>query len=227
MSQSATQRTTGATRFKGPTIITLRGAGSKGKEYTLGGVAPVGTGLDVGLSVQIPTGQSANAFQVEQPDGTVIAQIDANGNFAQSGVLGAVQAVKQVTLTAANLIAMYTTPVAIVPAPGAGVALVVSQILFQLKATSTAFSGGGIVVFQYDTTAHGAGTLVHAGSIPATVVNAGSAGSTVTGLWAASGSNGLTVPANKGIYISNQTGVFAAGTGTAIVTISYDILTLS
>jgi hypothetical protein len=81
MAQTATQRTTGSTRVRGPMIVTLRGAGSKGHDYKLGGVAAVGTGLDVGLSVQIPTAQTANSFQVEQPDGTVIAAIGASGGL--------------------------------------------------------------------------------------------------------------------------------------------------
>jgi hypothetical protein len=240
MSQSPTQRTTGSTRFKGPAVITLRGAGSKGKDYTLGGVAPVGAGLDVGLSIQVPTGQVANMLQFEEPDSgnatgnppvaavpaNIITAFDAAGGLLLTSVPLSSQRMAQATLTAAQIIAMYTTPVAIVPAPAAGLAIVVSQITFEMKATATAFTGGGIVVFQFANTAHGAGTLVHAGSIPASVVNAGAAGNTLTGLWAASGANGLTIPTATGIFISNQTGVFATGTGTAIVTISYDLVTL-
>ena len=51
----------------GPTVITLRGAGAKGHDP-----ATIGSGNDVGLDVQIPVTQVANAIQVSQPDGTVI-----------------------------------------------------------------------------------------------------------------------------------------------------------
>lgn len=225
MAQTATQRITGSTRVRGPMIVALRGASSKGNENTYGGVAAKGVGLDVGFSVQIPAGQSANSIQIEQPDGTVIQAFDGSGNLSVlSGVSSLTAQQALVSLTAANLKAMYTTPVQIVAAPATGKAIVVEKIIFEITTTATGFANGGIVVFQYDTTAAGAGTLVHAGSIPASVITAG-AGTTVTGLWAASGSNGLTIPTAKGIYISNQTAAFITGTGTAKVWISYGILT--
>lgn len=230
MSQSATQRTTGSTRFRGPTIITLRGAGSKGKDYTLGGVTGTGQGLDVGLSVQIPAAQTANAVQIEQPDGTVIAQWDASGNIAQSGVLSSVQAVKMVSLTAANIIAMYATPLLCIAAPTAGTGIIVDQIIFQMTATANAFTSGGVVTFQYASTAHAGGTLVNTGSVAASVVTAGSAGKTLTILGPLNGASGLLVPTDgtnavSGLYISNATGAFATGTGTAKVWIYYSLVT--
>jgi hypothetical protein len=55
-------------------------------------------------------------------------------------------------------------------------------------------------------------------------------GSTLTQLGPASAANGTTVPNDgttaSGLYISNATGVFAAGTGTAIVTVFYSLVTL-
>ncbi len=226
MAQTATQRITGSTRVRGPLIVALRGASSKGKENTYGGVGPVGVGLDVGLSVQIPVGQTANSMQVEQPDGTVVQAFDGSGNLSVlSGVASLTWQQALVTLTAAQLIAMYATPVQILPAPAAGKAIIVEQVIFEMNSTATQFTGGGIVGFQYDSAAnHLGGTVVHAGSIPAAVVTA-VAGQSLTGLWAASGTNGLTMPTAKGIFISNQTAAFATGTGTAKVWISYCILT--
>ena len=212
------------TRFKGPLVVTLRGAGSGGKDFTFGSAGPVGAGSDIGLRVQVPTGQTADSLIVEKPDGTTIFRIDQNGALYPGGVSASFQQA-QVSLTAANIKGMYAAPVQILAAPGAGLAIVVSQILVELVTTATQFANGGIVGFQYDSTANLAGTLVHAGSIPASVVNA-AAGTTLTGLWASSGSNGLTIPSNKGIYISNQTGAFITGTGTGTVWIEYSILTL-
>ena len=62
------------TRFRGPTVVTLRGAGSLGHD-----AQTVGAGGDVGLDIQIPTSQTANAFQITKPDGTVIYAIGPNG----------------------------------------------------------------------------------------------------------------------------------------------------
>ena len=221
MAKTATQRTTGNTRFKGPVLVTLYGGGSKGHDGQT-----VGAGFDVGLSVQIPSAQSANSFQIEKPDGTVITAFDSNGNLSQLGGSSGLttQISGPIALTAANINGMYAAPVQILAAPGSGLSIVVQYILFEITTTSTQFAAGGVVLFQYDSTANGAGTAVHSGTIPAAVITA-TAGTTVTGLWAASGSNGLTIPANKGIFISNQTQAFTTGTGTAKVWISYGILT--
>src|ERR1043166_9470694 len=56
----------------------------------------------------------------------------------------------RVALTAANLIAMYTSPVVLVPAQGAGKSIIVHKLIFTITRTSTAFTGGGAVIVQYD-----------------------------------------------------------------------------
>jgi hypothetical protein len=126
-----------------------------------------------------------------------------------------------VNLTAANLIAMYATPVVIIPAV-AGKAIYIQSVEFDITRTATAFTGGGVVNLQYKNTANGAGTTLHA-DIAATVVT-GAAGTTHT----------VRIPSvlsdvadaditNVGVYISNKTAAFAAGTGTASVTVRYYI----
>jgi hypothetical protein len=127
-----------------------------------------------------------------------------------------------VPLSAAQIIAMGTTPVLILAAPGAGKVIVVDEILVQVKRTATAFTGGGAISFTYHTTTT---SVVHGGSIPASVVTTGGAGSAQSGLWAQSGTNGLIMPANEGIDITNATAAFAAGTGTAQVWIWYSVIT--
>lgn len=215
MAQSATQRTTGVTRFKGPTVITLRGAGSKGNDPLT-----KGDGLDVGLSVQIPTGQSANAFQIEKPDGTVIYSIDKNGNVARG--IPSIGFAVQVAITSAQLLAMSAAPVSVLAAPGAGIAIIVDYIFFEMKRTATAYANGGTVQFQY----HTATTVVHQGVIPAARLTTAAAANTVDGLWAASPTNSLVCAINDGIDITNNTAPFITGTGTAIVTIIGNYLTL-
>src|SRR6516164_10231072 len=72
--------TTKKTSF-GPVVITCRGAGAKGHDPQT-----VGAGKDVGLDVQIPVNQTANAIQVTQPDGTVIWSVGAPAVIAAGAV---------------------------------------------------------------------------------------------------------------------------------------------
>lgn len=127
-----------------------------------------------------------------------------------------------VTLTAANLIAMYTTPVQVV-APVAGFNIIVDSVDFDITRTATAFTGGGVVAVQYANTANGAGTATHA-TITATVVT-GAAGRTVTARIPVVQSDIATASITGiGLYISNQTAAFAAGTGTASCIIKYHLI---
>ena len=223
------------TRFRGPAVITLRGAGSSGNDPL-----KVGDGTDIGLDIQVPAvqtvngdvvGQSVNAFQISQPAGSVVFALTPNLDIAQSGVMASVQFVRQFVLTAAQLQAMYAAPAQLIAALAAGAGIVIDQVLFEMKATATAFTGGGPVSLQYGTTVHGGGVSTHSGSVPSSVVNAASAGNTLTMLGPNTAANGTTIPndgtnANSGIYISNTGAPFAAGTGTAIVTVYGSFVTL-
>jgi hypothetical protein len=126
-----------------------------------------------------------------------------------------------VALTAAQIIAMYTTPVVLVAAPGSGKSILVTKLAFTIIRTSTAFTGGAAAIVQYDSTANGAGTQALDSTIASTVIT-GSAGTTVTARNGAVISDlASTSIQNKGLYISNGTAVFAAGTGTATVDVWY------
>lgn len=129
---------------------------------------------------------------------------------------------KRIPLTAAQIILMFTTPQAILPAPASNKAYLVKSILFRITRTSTQFTGGGTVTFQYHTTTT---SVPHQGSIPAAIVT-GVAGTVQSMLGPYGGANALVVPAGEGIDITNGSGVFAAGTGTAEVLIEYSVLTL-
>ena len=168
---------------------------------------------------------TANVFQIgcelQQTDGNGSTCVWVNTGSLASPVWSNNSAGALVTsLTAANIIAMYTTPVMIVPAPGAGKAILVDSILFEMTTTSTAFTSGGAVSFAYS-----GGAGVHSGSIPASVVTA-AAGTSYTMLGMPTATNGTTVLANTAVVISNATGVFASGTGTAKVQVWYSVVTL-
>jgi len=89
--------------------------------------------------------------------------------------------------------------------------------------TSTAFTGGGTINFQYHTST----TIVPlASTIPATFLT-GAAGTALNQLAPNTQANGLAIPANEGVDITNATAGFAAGTGVAYVYIRYRIITLN
>ncbi len=185
-----------------------------------------GLATEAEFSGTLPT--NANTFQV----GCRLIQTDAAAGapsvFTNTGTSAAPvfettgSGAATVSLTAANIIAMYAAPVAIVPAI-TGKAIIVDSMEFDITRTSTAFTGGGVVAVQYDSTANGAGTATTA-TIAATVVT-GAAGRTIT----------ARIPVNQsdiasasivgiGLYISNQTAAFAAGTGTATVKVKYHLV---
>jgi hypothetical protein len=122
-----------------------------------------------------------------------------------------------VGLTAAQIIAMGTTPVALIAAPGAGMAIIVDNITVKMVTTATAFTGGGAVEFRYT---NAAGAKVTA-DVAAAVVTAG-AGTSFTNVRGVVTS--LTAVANAAIVITNATAAFAAGTGTAVVSIDYHVV---
>lgn len=138
-------------------------------------------------------------------------------------IKGYPQAVVEVPLTAAEIIAMYTTPKLVVPAVS-GKAIVVDSVEFIITRTATAFTGGGVVSVQYNSTANGAGTSVQASTIAASVVT-GAAGTTYTTRPPATLSDvALASIQGIGLYISNATAVFATGTGTATVRVTYRLV---
>ena len=127
-----------------------------------------------------------------------------------------------IELTAAQIIAMYTTPV-LVLAGVADKAIIVDAVNFDLTGTATHFTGGGVVGVQYDDTANGAGTLTHA-DIAASVVTGATALVKTSRIGLDLSAVATASIDGIGLYISNKTAVFATGTGTASVTVSYRIV---
>ena len=127
-----------------------------------------------------------------------------------------------VSLTAAQIDSMYTTPISLIAAPGAGNAIWVSRVVFEMTTTSTAFTGGGAVSFPY----HGTSTNSASSTIPASVVTSATPGTTYTVLGESVTANGTTVLANTGVDITNASAVFATGTGSAKIIITYSVIAL-
>lgn len=142
---------------------------------------------------------------------TITGPMSITGALTQNG---AQKQTAVVALTAAQLIAMGTTPVSLIAAPGAGKCIIVDNITFKMTTTATGFTGGGAVEFRYT---DASGTKVTA-DVAAAVVTAG-AGTSFTNVRGLEAS--LTGVANAAIVIANADAPFAAGTGTASVTIDY------
>lgn len=129
---------------------------------------------------------------------------------------------KSISLTAAQIIALYTTSVEVVPA-AAGKAIVLDSFVFDLTGTATQFTGGGVVNLQYKNTANGAGTTLHA-DIAAAVVT-GATARVVTVRTPSDQSSIATADIiNQGVFIGAKTAVFAAGTGTAVCRVKYHLI---
>lgn len=146
-------------------------------------------------------------------------EADVTGNLTGDLVNTNLLKTVSVNLTAAQIIAMYTTPVVVVPAI-TGKSIYVDSVDFDITGTATQFTGGGVVNVQYANTANGAGTAAHA-DIAATVVTGATA--LVHTHRIPKDLSAIATASIKGIglYISNKTGVFATGTGTAKVTVRY------
>ena len=117
---------------------------------------------------------------------------------------------------------MYTTAQEIIPAVP-GKSIIVEDVIFDLTGTATQFTGGGVVGVQYKNTANGAGQLAHA-DIAASVVTGATAQIITRRRGGELSSIAIADIKSIGLYISNKTAVFAAGTGTANVTVKYRLI---
>lgn len=125
----------------------------------------------------------------------------------------------QVALSAADIIAMRTTPKQLIAAPGANKLVLVDSLVVKMVRSATAFTSGGALEFRYT---DGSGAKVSA-DVAASVVTTGGAGTEYNSV--AGVTTSLTPVANAAIVLTNATGAFATGTGTAQVSIKYRIVT--
>lgn len=126
-----------------------------------------------------------------------------------------------VAITAAEFNGAYATPHLLLAAGGANTLIVVHKVTLLMTYGSVAFADGGVAAVQYDSTANGAGIIASSTLSAATFFATASTGFVF---------NGGVVPAtfttcvNKGLYLSNVTGAFTGGTGSAFVAhIQYSI----
>jgi hypothetical protein len=174
----------------------------------------------VRMIIQRTPNQTSDLEDWIDENANILSSIDNNGNWTQSGVPSMKYCITQIALTAAQIAAMRAAPVSILPAPGAGVAIVPDWLTFQMKPGATQFTGGGLVTFIY----HGTAINLHGASdgIPAATVNSASGTTNLLSPVQAV----IQPPANTGVDITNATAAFATGNGAAVVTIGYFLYTL-
>lgn len=127
----------------------------------------------------------------------------------------------QVALTLSQLQNAYTTPIQIIPAPGAGNLIDVIDAVLDLQYGSAAFTSGGAAQLSYGT----ALTYPASATIATTVFTSFSANQAIK----VAGALAVTASANilnTAVYYSNATQTFAGGTaGSAILAVNYRVLT--
>ena len=114
----------------------------------------------------------------------------------------------EVAISAADIVAMYTTPVEVVAAPGAGYALDFVSAVLIYDYDTAAYTGGGDITLEYSGGATTSTTVAAANGF-------GAAGDKVFSMAHLNAAGGYTMPVNTAIDITNATGVFVAPTGAA------------
>jgi hypothetical protein len=156
--------------------------------------------------------------------GTFVASV--LGGFGQI-TLGLNSGLKtaSVTLTAAQVLAMFATPQLIVASPGTGLAVIPTACQITTLVGTAAFAGGGAAQLQWGNTVHAGGTLALDATTPAAEITAAASqvytqyGLVTTTVSPIANMNGL------GLYFSNVTGAFTGGAGSTVnVTVSYMII---
>jgi hypothetical protein len=132
---------------------------------------------------------------------------------------GTIQSVTQ-ALTLTQIQNAYTTSVNVIPAPGAGNMVDVLDATINLIFGTNAFTTGGAAQLSY-----GTGVTYPATATVAASVYTGLAANTIQKVAGAAVAATSSDYLNKGIYYSNATAAFAAGTGcSAVVVANYRII---
>ncbi len=130
-----------------------------------------------------------------------------------------------VAVSAAEFKAIYDTPKQIIAAQGANTLIVVHRAALVMTFVSAAYATGGVVGFQYDATAHGAGVAASNTEAAADFFAAASTSFQFIGV---SGNTVAIAPfttsVNKGVYLSNLTQDFTNGDSTFVCQIWYSVI---
>ena len=128
-----------------------------------------------------------------------------------------------VSLSSAQLLGMFATPVQIIPAPGAGKVIVIDNVLFSYTHVSIAYLAGGSMKYVYGSNTT---NLVNPAVSSNNITQANSNLDYEVGIRNVSYTGPGGIAANTAVNITNDTAAFTTGNGTAKVFIKYRIITL-
>jgi len=188
-------------------------SGTVGLQEALNAVAAMGGGLVVVDGAWTKLGGTQAMFEASVAVANTAVEDLRNGTPEDGATL---------TLTAAQVNTMFTTPVELLPPPGANAFYIIQQGIFINENGGTAWTGGGVLGVGY-------GSAVTTSAMTAPLA-AFLTGPTVTQVQTVAGAQlGSTVASlylNQGIYINNATAVFATGTGVLKVKLLYTVVNL-
>ena len=171
----------------------------------------------------VPTGDSGfavGAFFTKEDVGSGVSALYQNIGDATTSVWIAVGGhVAAFTLSSAQILDLHDTPVALVPAQGAGTVVIVDEVVAKMTFLTAAYTGSNALEFRYT---DGSGAKVSA-DLPSTLLNAASGviyGS-VKGVVTA-----LVPVANAAVVAVVPVADPAAGSGTLTGFIRYHVVTL-
>lgn len=180
------------------------------------------------VNTDLVTGDQIKIYSLSENTYVTYQVTNTNGVITLTNVStgGGVSSYAQVALTAAQIKALYDTPVLLVAAPGSGLLLLVDKFVLNVVYGTTQYTAGGVLAPQYTNTVHGGGTVATSATIAAATINGITANSIVglTGLLAVTSSAALI---NTGLYLSNASADFATGDSTAVANIWYRTVTAS
>lgn len=139
-----------------------------------------------------------------------------NMSFDTTGIIAS-----QVELTSAQIKTMYTTPVQVIAAPGVGKKIIVGQNVYTYLFDTAQYTGGGAIGLQWGNTANLAGPAAST-TLAAATFNGYAASNTFE--LTPDNTDTLANIENMGVFISNDTAVFATGSGTLLIDIAYQIV---
>jgi hypothetical protein len=127
-----------------------------------------------------------------------------------------------VTLSSAQVLAMYTTPVLIIPAPGTHKFLCLHDVFVEYAYGGTPYANGSGFVLQYTSVGSDAGLVFFNSNI-----NPNGSASDFGGdpNYPFTNSDVVANYVNQGIYASTSINNYTAGNGTFRVTVFYTIVT--
>lgn len=180
------------------------------------------THIFVGNGANIATGVAMSGDATIANTGAVTL---ANNAVTSAKVATNLLQYATVAITAAQFNGMYATPKLILAAGGANTFISVERAVLAMTFVSANYAAGGVVGFQYDSTAHGAGVAATNTEAAADFFAAASTAFSFNGVF---GNTVAIAPfstsVNKGIYLSNLTQAFTTGDSTFVCHIWYRII---